>query len=119
MGRLMLLRNLSAKNHIQTITPTTLPIQKVITRSDNNQLGREKTGLWFASEQSLSYLDGTQPGDFGFDPLGVYDPEGKGFAMSPSWLQYSELIHARWAMLGAAGCIAPEILGKFGFIPAE
>merc|ERR1711985_41841 len=82
------------------------------------KVGREKTGLWFASEQSLKYLDGTLPGDYGFDPLGVYDPEGKGFAVSPSWLQYAEVIHARWAMLGAAGCLTPEILGKLGVIPA-
>ena len=26
-------------------------------------------------------------------------------------------MNGRWAMLGAAGCIAPEILGKAGFIP--
>jgi light-harvesting complex I chlorophyll a/b binding protein 3 len=80
---------------------------------------RSKTGLWFASDRSLSYLDGTLPGDYGFDPLGVYDPYGKGFAVSPSWLQYAEIIHARWAMLGAAGCLAPEILGKLGVIPAS
>merc|ERR1711959_267724 len=83
------------------------------------KVGREKTGLWFASEQSLSYLDGSLPGDYGFDPLGIYDPQGKGFAVSPSWLQYAEVIHARWAMLGAAGCLAPEILGKLGVIPAS
>merc|ERR1719377_29921 len=92
-----------------------------IRTEENKQLrniGKEKTGQWFASEQSLSYLDGTLPGDYGFDPLGVYDPQGKGFAVSPSWLQYAEIIHARWAMLGAAGCLAPEILGKLGVIPA-
>jgi light-harvesting complex I chlorophyll a/b binding protein 3 len=84
-----------------------------------NKVGREKTGLWFASDQSLSYLDGSLPGDYGFDPLGVYDPDSKGFAVSPSWLRYAEIIHARWAMLGAAGCIAPEILGAIGVIPAD
>jgi light-harvesting complex I chlorophyll a/b binding protein 3 len=84
-----------------------------------SKVGREKTGLWFASDQSLSYLDGSLPGDFGFDPLGVYEPDGKGFAVSQSWLQYSEVIHARWAMLGAVGCIAPEILGAMGVIPAD
>merc|ERR1711990_768253 len=84
-----------------------------------SKLGRSKTGLWFASDRSLSYLDGSLPGDYGFDPLGVYDPQGKGFAVSPSWLQYAEVIHARWAMLGAAGCLAPEILGKLGVIPAS
>jgi len=84
-----------------------------------NKVGREKTGLWFTSNQSLSYLDSSLPGDFGFDPLGVYEPNGKGFAVSPSWLQYSEIIHARWAMLGAIGCIAPEILGIMEIIPAD
>ena len=33
---------------------------------------------WFSSPQSLSYLDGSLPGDFGFDPLGLSDPEGAG-----------------------------------------
>ncbi len=39
--------------------------------------------------------------------------------MNPDWLRYSEVFHGRWAMLGAAGCIAPEILGKAGLIPQE
>jgi light-harvesting complex I chlorophyll a/b binding protein 3 len=88
----------------------------------SNELSNAKANdrrLWFASNQSLSYLDGTLPGDYGFDPLGVYDPDGMGFAVSPSWLRYAEIIHARWAMLGVVGCITPEILGNFGVIPSE
>ncbi|KAK9842269.1 hypothetical protein WJX81_003760 [Elliptochloris bilobata] len=73
--------------------------------------------LIFASEQSLSYLDGTRPADYGFDPLGLMDPEGQGGFINQAWLQYSEVIHARWAMLGAAGMIAPEILASAGVIP--
>eukprot|EP00850_Spirogloea_muscicola_P017358 SM000148S01035 [mRNA] locus=s148:315228:315952:+ [translate_table: standard] len=74
---------------------------------------------WFSSPQSLSYLDGTLPGDFGFDPLGLMDPDGAGNFIDPKWLPYAEIINGRWAMLGAAGCIAPEILGRIGIIPQE
>ena len=63
------------------------------------------------------FSEGRDAGDFGFDPLGVSDPEGAGGFIDPSWLAYAEVIHARFAMLGAAGCIAPEILGKAGMIP--
>uniref|UniRef100_A0A7N0VD15 Chlorophyll a-b binding protein, chloroplastic n=1 Tax=Kalanchoe fedtschenkoi TaxID=63787 RepID=A0A7N0VD15_KALFE len=75
--------------------------------------------LWFASKQSLSYLDGSLPGDYGFDPLGLSDPEGTGGFIEPKWLAYGEVINGRYAMLGAVGAIAPEILGKLGLIPAE
>jgi light-harvesting complex I chlorophyll a/b binding protein 3 len=73
----------------------------------------------FVSDASLTYLDGTLPGDYGFDPLGLSDPEGAGGYITPEWLSYAEVIHGRWAMLGAAGCLAPEILGNAGAIPAE
>ncbi|GIL83162.1 hypothetical protein Vretifemale_11968 [Volvox reticuliferus] len=67
---------------------------------------------------SLSYLDGTLPGDFGFDPLGLFDPSnGSAGFMSQRWLHTAELIHARWAMLGAAGCLAPEYLAHEKVIP--
>jgi light-harvesting complex I chlorophyll a/b binding protein 3 len=67
------------------------------------------------SDQSLSYLDGSLPGDYGFDPLGLSDPEGAGGFINPAWLAYAEVIHGRWAMLGVAGATAPETMK--GFIP--
>jgi light-harvesting complex I chlorophyll a/b binding protein 3 len=88
--------------------------QKAVAKVD-----RSKDQLYFSSESTLQYLDGTLPGDFGFDPLGLLDPVNSGGFVTPQWLQYSEVIHARWAMLGAAGCIAPEILAKVGATPAE
>eukprot|EP00199_Chlamydomonas_sp_CCMP681_P006859 CAMPEP_0119101548 /NCGR_PEP_ID=MMETSP1180-20130426/582_1 /TAXON_ID=3052 ORGANISM="Chlamydomonas cf sp, Strain CCMP681" /NCGR_SAMPLE_ID=MMETSP1180 /ASSEMBLY_ACC=CAM_ASM_000741 /LENGTH=274 /DNA_ID=CAMNT_0007085689 /DNA_START=56 /DNA_END=880 /DNA_ORIENTATION=- len=84
------------------------------------KVDRSKDVLYIGSDQAaLKYLDGTLPGDFGFDPLGLLDPVNSGGFVNPQWLQYSEVIHARWAMLGAAGCIAPEALSALGVIPAE
>ncbi|XP_006647025.2 chlorophyll a-b binding protein 8, chloroplastic [Oryza brachyantha] len=75
--------------------------------------------LWFASKQSLSYLDGTLPGDFGFDPLGLSDPEGTGGFIEPRWLAYGEVFNGRTAMMGVVGMVAPEGLGKLGLVPPE
>merc|ERR1719158_614995 len=119
---MIFLRQIISSNMHRNATPAQRSARLHTLSEEGTTLSKvtsDRKGLWFASDQSLSYLDASLPGDFGFDPLGVYDPEGKGFAVSPSWLQYAEVIHARWAMLGAAGCIAPEILGRIGVIPAE
>nr|AJS13473.1 LHCA2 [Erycina pusilla] len=67
--------------------------------------------LWFPGSTPPPWLDGSLPGDFGFDPLGLgSDPE------SLKWNVQSELVHCRWAMLGAAGIFIPEFLTKIGIL---
>jgi len=56
-----------------------------------------------------SYLTGDLAGDYGYDPLGL----GKDPEQVQKYRAY-ELIHARWAMLAAAGMIIPEGLAANG-----
>ncbi|KAL6983910.1 Chlorophyll a-b binding protein 7, chloroplastic [Sarracenia purpurea var. burkii] len=67
--------------------------------------------LWFPGSTPPPWLDGSLPGDFGFDPLGLgSDPE------TLRWNVQSEIVHCRWAMLGAAGIFIPEFLTKIGIL---
>merc|ERR1719333_1047501 len=78
-------------------------------------------GKWYGAERSLylptglldpddipEYLTGELAGDYGYDPLGL----GKDGNVAK--YREAELIHARWAMLGALGAIVPEAIQAFG-----
>ncbi|XP_020110699.1 chlorophyll a-b binding protein 4, chloroplastic [Ananas comosus] len=73
----------------------------------------EAKGEWLPGLPSPAYLNGSLPGDNGFDPLGLAeDPENL------NWYVQAELVNSRWAMLGVVGMLAPEVLTKIGLINA-
>ncbi|KAL3678353.1 hypothetical protein R1sor_021309 [Riccia sorocarpa] len=55
------------------------------------------------------YLNGEAPGDYGFDVLQL-GRESKDF---DKYFNF-EILHARWAMLGALGAVVPELLDRYG-----
>ena len=46
---------------------------------------------WEREVVYASLRSGTLAGDFGFDPLGMMDPEGQGGFVNARWLAYAEV----------------------------
>ncbi|XP_022772188.1 photosystem I chlorophyll a/b-binding protein 5, chloroplastic [Durio zibethinus] len=69
----------------------------------------QRRPTWLPGLDPPPYLDGTLAGDYGFDPLGLgEDPE------SLKWYVQAELVHARFAMAGAAGILFTDLLRVTG-----
>merc|ERR1711985_228168 len=64
-----------------------------------------REAAWLPGSEAPSHLNGSLPGDFGFDPLSLgKDPQAL------KWYQQAELQHARWAMLAVAGIVVQNII---------
>lgn len=68
---------------------------------------REERDMWLgAVTVPPPHLNGSMPGDQGFDPLGLgVDPRRL------AWYQEAELAHGRWAMAAVVGVVAAEAAG--------
>ncbi|CAG9464150.1 unnamed protein product [Pedinophyceae sp. YPF-701] len=60
--------------------------------------------MWLVGAEAPAHLDGSMPGDFGFDPLNLGAD-----AKALRWYREAELQHARWAMAAVAGILVQEI----------
>ncbi|KAL6762567.1 light-harvesting chlorophyll-a/b protein of photosystem I [Haematococcus lacustris] len=87
----------SVRNAAISRGPACSPRRSVAARAANRP-------MWLPGNAPPAHLDGSLPGDFGFDPLGLgSSPE------SLKWFAESERVHARWAMLATAGVLAQEL----------
>ncbi|XP_076911035.1 chlorophyll a-b binding protein 6A, chloroplastic-like [Bidens hawaiensis] len=89
---------------------TAVPLSGVATNGSRVSM----TADWMPGQPRPPYLDGSAPGDFGFDPLRLGEvPENL------ERFKESELIHCRWAMLAVPGILIPEALGLGNWVEAQ
>lgn len=72
-------------------------------RNVSARAGRQ---LWYPKATPPAYLDGSMPGDFGFDPLRL------GESGPIKYYQEAELMNGRWAMTATLGITFTEMIGK-------
>merc|ERR1712048_892434 len=90
-----------------------LPRQSPLRRTTAASQSPERP-LWLGPYTGTvpAYLDGSLPADYGWDTSGL--------SVTPEALTRNrelELIHARWAMMGALGSLLPELLSIYAGTP--
>lgn len=84
---------------------------KLVRKNELQDYFGSQRPLWLPGQSYTppKWLDGSRyPGDYGFDPLGLGEEE-------KDLKRYFELelLHGRWAMLGALGACIPELLNQY------
>ena len=108
------LRSCSAVGVPSLLAPSSnrsrLPVCAYATTSGRVTMSAE----WMPGQPRPAHLDGSSPGDFGFDPLGLATvPENF------ERFKESEVYHCRWAMLAVPGVLVPEALGLGNWVQAQ
>ncbi|KAL3913183.1 MAG: hypothetical protein SGARI_000782 [Bacillariaceae sp.] len=90
-----------------------------VTKSSSSSLtaipyDRPSEALPFSSAGCPATLDGSLPGDAGFDPVELFDSKASGDSMSDLyWFREAEITHGRIAQLAVLGFIYPAVFGTF------
>lgn len=81
------------------------PLRAQAARSRGSVVVRAERALWAPGVIAPAHLKGELAGDYGWDPLGL-GADSKAL----NWYRHAELVHCRWAMLGAAGVLVQELV---------